>query len=103
MKSEEEINKVITEYMGHKAHMGNIHPWYHENYTERSYTDSLDALIPVVEKLELNHLTLMFSYCFMPAKSMWYCKRGDYGDATSDKSPSLALATACYKVIKELD
>lgn len=113
--SEEEINKVIAKFMGFEI---NLEKGYiFKECTDVSgsgiwdlYTESLDTLILVVERL-----LLVFDYeCYVlpllntkeefvyylpiacrvdkdPEELIGFCRR----------SPSLALAMACHKIIKE--
>lgn len=92
--SEEEISKTIAKYMG----------WYDEPvnpripYEEISfYTKSLDALVPVVEKLNMQ--TILHK-----RGSGWHASIHDSNTSHgySEKSPSKALAMACAEAIKEL-
>ena len=102
----EDINKLIAEYMGFSSiyqSQGIIREEVKNkdgSYTYKNhslFTQSLDALIPVIEKL--------FSgadLCYSESRGWSYqeCETAIYGWY---KSPSLSLATACYKAIKELE
>jgi hypothetical protein len=52
--TDQEVNKIIAEYMGWRR-KGNHNKWFDENNKQRNflskYTTSLDALVPVWEKL----------------------------------------------------
>ena len=75
---------------GVKVEAHDLHP---------KYTDSLDACIPIVEKLDQ---TLGFSFeNAIDGNKYWYAKFNLINEQ-SDKSPSLALSTALYHAIKEL-
>jgi len=102
---EEEINRVIANYMGYtniKQEEGltfagltcgviGVHVF--------DYSRSLDALIPVVEKL---HSKDNMEYLLWIEDSIWYAEyNASYKNFA--KTPALALATACAKVIKELE
>ena len=81
--NEKEINKIIAEYMGTCCDYGN------------SYTDSLDACVPVVERLELEEI------CYFKTPDFWICRlKGEI--STLEETRSLALATALATCIKEI-
>ena len=96
--TKEEINKTIAEYMGNKGDYNIDLGWY-------PYVDSLDALIPVVEKiLKKNDYQLELVNYGEWGAFFYDLSAGIRRSVTneSDNSPSLALATACAKIIKEL-
>lgn len=121
----EEINKTIAEYMGltfkklghpfgregQGEKMMNIESCSGIGYWKLNYTDSLDACIPVVEKLYkensvIDDISLML---VRHAKGIIWDANAfvNYQDEEKhfdciDKSPSLALATALAKAILEL-
>ena len=96
--SDEEINKTIAEFMEYSdktlKHIESGE--YHLVDWHDPFTESLDALVPVVEKLgkpiSLNYET---SQC------EWFVSDLRIGYLSNKKSPAKALALACYKVIKE--
>mgnify|MGYP003130711806 CR=1 FL=1 len=108
---EQEINKTIAEFMGEKfidfdpshgmaiGFVGGGWEW------EKPYTTSLDACIPVVEKLDRKNQLVMcrnkygWEFGFLKGfdSDLEYME-GCY----NDKSPALALSTALAKVIKTL-
>ena len=105
----EAINQTLAEFMGFKAiqydsGMTYIHikdPVVHIRVF--NYTSSLDACIPVVEKLLLNDIAEL---------SLFWNRNGSWAETYHMKdqkhisigmfAPSLALSTALYHVIKEL-
>jgi hypothetical protein len=107
--SEEEINKTIAEYMGWKfADIidGHANLWKcgDDIFISRHFTQSLDALVPVIEKLD-KEIWLQFkrhnvkNYHLIAVgtkENVHFETAGNFKDA------SLALAIACAKVIKEL-
>lgn len=99
--TEEEINKIITEFMGLEYYPEHDFIYSKSHAISAAYTQSLDALIPVVERLDIYDLkftALGKSWndfeCRVELDSANYYK--DEGH-----TPSMALATACAKVIKE--
>lgn len=118
-KEEQEINNTIAKYMGAvspvECHNGWI--WQHDETTPKDspqrglfkgsfYTDSLDTLIPVIDKLIEDQVILEGSIMF--DHSGYLVDVHDYDDLkldcrASDKSPSLALSTTLAKTIKELN
>ena len=112
---EEEINKTIAKYMS-GLWCRSCHCIWETTYfetgkdncnnclygTQNLYTKSLDALIPVVEKLECRE----FGYSYSCETAWLICGNKElksrFNGQESSKSPSLALATACVKVIQEL-
>ena len=131
--SDEEINKTIAEFMERiwyaeyldlknklkgsgeltidHIKLTRLTCFYHD---WRPYTTSLDSLIPVIEKL---NVPMSFYYNTNEIEEEKYqaaidasskqcptCERHswEYGRG-QDKSPSRALALACYHVIKEME
>lgn len=107
--SEDEINETIAKFMGHKdVEFIQDQMFYkaicHTKHNRAKYTESLDALIPVIEKLEED---INIDYCFdneewtagvMPMNESDL----EYLECVhQDKTPSQALARACYEIIKE--
>ena len=110
--TKKEIDKIITEFMGEQI-AGDQEECSKCGYESQPvildkdgsvwniqlYTDSVDALIPVVEKLNKD---VWLQYYIK--EKFWYGWFSDMGDeSVQDKSPSMALATACAKVIQELN
>ena len=111
-----EINKTITEYMGVELTEYELacNTGEKETRVPFTYTESLDALVSVVEKL---NSAMSFYYNTYSDTSKWVavidvsqpvscnsCGRlGCEMASENSKSPSFALATACAKVIKELE
>jgi len=114
--TKEEINKIIAEFMGWVKPEG-FYQHYEipkdfilkdpieipSQFGRGTPTESLDSLIPVVEKLKID----MFEFDFQ--NDEWWAwvevidgQKLDNFIAGNHKSPSMALATACAKVIKEL-
>jgi len=113
--TEEEIDEIIAEYMETEVWddviiiRGGIVSVEHKLYTK-----SLDALIPVVEKLNKKEQVIFAIECdydTLAFPDIWHSEywvegygvTHDYRGNESKKSPSLALATACAKVIKDLN
>lgn len=103
--TDEQINKAIAEYMGTVEI--EIYEQLHPNYLEREvfplYTESLDRLVPVVEKLGLN-----MNLSFQPSKKKYRSRVWEYNKSKiylqkspppQNESPSQALARACYESI----
>ena len=113
--TEEEINKIIAEYMGwHRVESSMIDTYVSKcfNYSVKSEpTESLDALVPVFEKIYKEdycepiyfRLSTILNGEYM-VETIWAHHDGDIPHFKNMilKSPSLALATACAEVIKEL-
>ena len=125
--TEEEINETIAKYMGIKELAiyypeddrwsgGNSVEYTYqkcENYKKlgvncevkervivtEDYTKSLDVLVPVVEKLFYKDTLVGVEF----DSGDWFCYHHEKGHSEPFKSPSIALATACAKAIKELD
>lgn len=99
--TEDEIDLIIGKYMGWEFHQDRWLLRSGSKFIEAepsvpNYCKSLDALIPVVEKLEM-HLILDFE----PNRVLvWGVRIED--SASVKPSPNLAVATACAKVIQEL-
>lgn len=92
---DEDINKTIAEFMG----WIDIGPWYCDNKKEEYFnpTESLDALIPVVDKLDLDTLQInRFGGNWM----ILIEKEDQFDTETDHESFSRALALACYEVLK---
>ena len=89
--SDEEINKTLAEFMDTRAI-----PFYDGcDGTELiidDYTNSLDALVPIVEKVYtlVGNREMLEVFTFVIFKAF-----------LNKESPSKALALACYKVVKE--
>jgi len=113
--TKEEINKTIAEFM----------EWDFEDITQTNttwiikdkygdiaaspylFTQSLDKLVPVVKKLHMlrDHPTWEFTLeCIRDQWEVFYNLTYDRGSpkCIQHESPSMALATACAKVIKQL-
>lgn len=108
--SDEEINKVIFKFIGAwQYRYGKCHPCNRETANELDYTTSLDALIPVWEKLELIPcFSLVTSQHIVKAWkcSMAYYKTDDPDYQTEyyeDKSITKAASLATYKAVIELN
>lgn len=107
--TEQEINKTIAEFMGAEI----IKSEFHQNLLfadgkalgkpPHNYTKSLDALVPVVERLgaksiDIGHL----SQPQMNGNSHYCYLRGLNGKGKSySVSYEMALATAIYKVLSD--
>jgi len=108
---EQEINKTIAEYMHPRARSAGFNA-----AISKKYTTSLDACIPVVEKLGFNWWDIT------KKKQQWFVNKvhlveteiryeyhcsfqdSDYGmTGAVAESPALALATALAKAIKEIN
>jgi len=99
--SNDEINKAIAEFMGYtNIREGNLVMLGDAGdmlgLILVNYTESLDALIPVVEK-QNNPITLTYD----PENNLWVTMDLRIGWLAENKSPSRALAMACYQLIKE--
>lgn len=118
--SNEEINRVIAEFMGLECTNGQ--PWYpdyEEDYegnqeavqvAVQPYTESLDALVTVVEKLAPVWVFELSFPCKFNYSGVTYWRLSDCGTTylpqntqseVQSQSPSKALAKAIYEVIKE--
>lgn len=106
--TEEEINKTIAEFMGYTVEGGLIsHGTMYDKETDENclygtalYTQSLDALVPVVEKLEA---FILINYLIGDeAPSLWEVKIGKDSPFVYNELPAMALATACAQIIKEI-
>ena len=100
--TDEQINKRIAEFMGRELVKRGSY-WFLVNQVESTeldyvYTISLDALVPVVEKLNRKILAdydeCGKDWCFR------FYKPSTYG---ANKSPARALAEAIYYVLEERD
>ena len=115
--TEDEINKVIANFELLELTFENCPEQYgvfrkfgkDERMTKKLYTRSLDRLVPVVEKLGRNRIfSIDFDRNTDAYPNIWHVDHWidgygvdhDYPGVTSDKSPSMALALACYKIIK---
>jgi len=118
---EEEINNTISEFMGMYYITDGANPFVSDQITGhhwatciKPFTQSLDALIPVVEKLNLAWSLYFFTdtekdqlqykayldKC-LPSKCD-SCGHSDYSMAESETvTPALSLATVCARVIKD--
>jgi len=110
--TDEMINRTLAEYMGvdtSKDHTANSWCKHCDEYPVE-FTESLDACIPVVEKIYKEDIYEPTEFKIHSILSDgWKVETilGHHdGDITikqiMDKSPSRALALACYHVIKEL-
>ena len=91
----QEVNTIIARFMGEKSIAGA--KWI------TNWSASLDALVPVVEKLLTNDVAEF---------ALFWNRNGSWAETFNMKKsahidsgmlcPSMALATACAKVIKEL-
>lgn len=107
-----EINKEIAEYMEINGEnlekiisLGKTLTKKDKTIPEKLYTDSVNDLIPVVEKLGLN---MYISY--LPSKKKYRARVWEYfkvphnekrSEYIYDKTPALALARALVKAIRE--
>jgi len=92
---EQEINKTIAEYMHPRARSAGFNA-----AISKKYTTSLDACIPVVEKLGVAR----YEFFWLP--DGWVVEVGvNKLDNVEEraKSPALALSTALAKAIKEIN
>lgn len=113
MISDEEINKTIAEFMG-----WNVNSWDEYNkelygfwddpqdedvLTDCSYTSSLDALVPVVEKLKSSKFKFSIDFYMIEGHraTTWNYSGYEKMSELFDESPARALSLAVYKVIKE--
>jgi len=115
--NKEEINTIIAEfefraYETVTVHKDSITGLFTIHYkddpsywvgTKPGYTDSLDSLIPVVEKLPVFETRL----AKLEDNNCWTgfiqkTSHSEYWICHDDTSPSMALATACAETIKEL-
>lgn len=102
--NEQEINKVLSEFMGYEVKESGFFDGVlfadskilGESPT--NYTKSLDALIPVVQKLGK---TLELNYQYAISGNMYWYSQFNMTGEESSKSPSMALATALAKVIQK--
>ena len=109
--TEEQINRKIAQFMGSEIAIPiNIDQMKgRQRKMYLPYTNSLDALVPVVEKLE-KVTEIGFDKC---ADGTWLCNLFDpphdsmcgfheWGSVAHayGKSPSMALATAIYHVLE---
>lgn len=108
--NEQEINKTIAEHMGlgtsgefmpDSDHIPVLRLRDGEPSYIKAYTASLDACVPVVEKLSRDIGRTLAIKINLNVFCTWFCMLdGDIGD---DKTtPSLALATALAMKIKSL-
>jgi len=106
--SDDEINARIADFMGWSKNHASSKYIYHAfdfSYVIKNEpTESLDALVPVVEKLD-NRVSLVKSVSDHGWAANVYniFKKGypqEYMLTLQDKSPSRALALAIYKVLE---
>lgn len=104
---EQEINKTIAEYMRltiideyDEAFPNRLYYHAEDNQVDwiDCYTKSLDALVPVIEKLE--KFTFEFDLDYNN-DNPWQVIMGM--ERVESESPSLALATCCAKVINQIN
>ena len=113
--TDEEINKTIAEFMelgngiefdpkfGYLVRYNNDGSF---TMIKRAYTVSLDALVPVVERLNKSHT---ISISFLQGEHEVFTDTLEINNQLVtakkyyDKSPSRALALACYHAIKEME
>ena len=104
----EAINQTLAEFMGFKdikhadgmTYIDIADPIVY--ITVFNYTKSLDACIPVAEKVKKER-DFIFKMCFSGANSNgWVINARDGSLLSNDESFPLALSTALYHVIKEL-
>ena len=100
--SDEEINKIIAEYMGAEINGSHLVLLEEiEGSTEKAdawydlYTESLDSLVPVVEKID-TYISLSFSV------GLWRAKGDGIDEVYYDKSPARALALAVCEAIRSM-
>lgn len=98
-EGETELNDTLAEFEGRQSDWRMFRCF-------QPYTESLDALIPVIEKLGggENGNTIYFE---LNGDGTWFVnihafKGKKIDENVWDKSPSLALATACASIIKKL-
>ncbi len=97
----EEINKIIAEYMGDNREEFFNGCCYE---TLKLYTDSVDACLPVVEKImREENIYLKVFWEEMNFLAAFHDCDGDLVMSFEDKSPSLALSTALAEVINSLE
>lgn len=100
--NEQEINKCLAEFMGYEVKESGFFDgvFFADSKilgeSPTNYTKSLDALIPVVEKLNYGG-----TLCYLSELEQWNCFVQDTSDVNLSKSPSLSLATALAKVIQK--
>ncbi len=82
--TDEEVNKIIAEFMGEKIWEGIL-----------LYTESLDMLIPVWEKLNCSPMFNIY-------KGRVQCSLGFISERVIKNTYTLAAAYATAKAIKEL-
>ncbi len=99
--TDDDIDKTIAKFMGWHEVEG---LWYCGDssncYTSHPiFNQSLDALIPVVEKLKE-----MMNITYLPNIGTWISHNSGslVNNDHEDKSPSRALAAACCEVIKSM-
>ena len=97
---EHEVNKIIAEFMANKfpdSHLKGV----------VQYTRSLDALVPVVERLvKQTNMKFYPEISFDKCNGFWRWLVSEtvlWDNGIVDVSPSMALATACAKAINELN
>lgn len=105
--TEQEINKIIAEYMGYDS-IDRYCKMNGDYYDAKKYTESLDACVPVVEKFFNDRMPMRDSWEFRLTRwdkdLKWflaYTNEKCHMDQIESNLPSLALATALAKVIKE--
>ncbi len=97
----EQINKTLIKFMGDELLC--------EHCSDPNlvrFTESLDALVPVVEKLKDNYsFNLKLGNQHYEPLVTWSYYDGTWRDQKGyviDKSPSRALALACYRVVIDM-
>lgn len=117
--TEQEINKTIAEYIGDyhtkgEVYIGTIMRDIHDCEYTVCYTTSLDACIPVVEKLGMNWFDItrekekwFKNKVHLVESEIRYSYNCQFQDSEYNMSgaqgstPAIALATALAKAIKE--
>lgn len=102
-----EVNKIIAEFMGHRIFQVTPDVYYIANKKghccSRTYTDSLDALVPVWEKLNVGDVKC-YRYNKHPCEfSLSVMTSPIYGKAISGSTIQQAAAHATAKAIQELN
>lgn len=93
----QEANKIIAEYMGVPSQYINGVIWNAEKgYTTTDFRKSLDALVPVWEKLGIHE-----KYLYPKMVTLYHDELSDGCDAEG-KTIQEAACTATAKAIKEL-
>ena len=103
--SENEINERLALYMGLECDLfpcGSIGvvtktKGVQTTYTMDLFTASLDACVPIVEKLITNEIEVYYS------DDEWKVNINDKNIHTGSNTPALALSTALYFAIGEIE